>query len=232
MLRCVREDRRLLEPVAVQGRADSADLAVHHRAWSYEVGPRACLAHGRLGEQFEGGVVVDSTIPDYAAMPVVGIFAEADIRHRDEIRCGPLHRTNGFLHDAVFVVRSLAERILLRREAEEDHGGDAKFRQLLRLGRGLVHRQSKDARHGGNRRLHAGILPNEEWLHETIGVDGRLSDERTDGGGPPQPSGPIAGTRELSHGHEPPLSFRRARRPCGSARPRTLGTRENVRPPR
>ena len=79
MLRRVREDRSLLESLAVQGGADGGDLAVHHRTRGHEVRSGARLAHRGLREQLDRGVVADSPVPDHAAMPMVRVLAQTDI---------------------------------------------------------------------------------------------------------------------------------------------------------
>src|SRR5439155_1613557 len=136
MLRRVGEDRGPFESMAVQGGADSGDLAVHHRTRSHDIRAGARLTQRNFLEQLNGSVVVDPSVPD------------------------------------------------------------------------------------------------NERLHETVRVDGRLSDECAESGGPPQPPRPITGTREVSHGLEPPRDFQSDPRRYGPWRPGRFGIRGIERPPR
>ena len=141
-------------------------------------------------------------------MPMVRVLAQTDVGHHDDIWRRLLDHSNRLLDDTVFFEGPASNRVLLRRQAEKNHRRDPECPELLRLGGGLSGRQAKDAGHGGNHPIRAGILADEKRLHKTVRIDRRLSDERAQGCGAPQPSQPISRTREVSHGLEPPQGFR------------------------
>src|SRR3989475_5115680 len=141
-------------------------------------------------------------------MTGVRVFAQTDVRDRDDVWRGLHGRPDRLLDDPVFVVRPLSERILVRRQTEKDHGRETEGRELLGLRDGFINRQPGDPRHRRNRGIGARILSDEDWLHEMARIDRRLADERPKGWGPSESSETRTGTREVSHGLGPPRRSR------------------------
>ena len=63
-------------------------------------------------------------------MAVVGVLAEADVADHAEAGVGVLERSDGVLDDAIRRVGLAAQPILARRQAEQEHRGNAKGPQL------------------------------------------------------------------------------------------------------
>ena len=105
------------------------------------------MGDGLARQQLQGGVVVDVTVLDHAAMAVIRILAETDVGDDDELRHVTLERTHRLLHRALVVPRLGPGRILGVRDPEEQHAADAQRRGLARVAQQLVDRRLGHARH-------------------------------------------------------------------------------------
>jgi hypothetical protein len=73
-------------------------------------------------------------------VPVIGVFAGADVANNQHLRHFALDRPHGALHDTVWVERSARVAILLFRDPEEKDGPDTGLGQLGNLPRQDVDR--------------------------------------------------------------------------------------------
>ena len=130
----IRQDRQAREARAVESRADRGDHPVHHPRRGDHVGPRAGMADRLLGEERQGRVVVDvdppAPIHQRAAMPMVGVLAEADVGDDQQARRLPLHEPDRLLDDPRLLHRGRPPRILMRGDAEEEDGRDPQLGHL------------------------------------------------------------------------------------------------------
>ena len=92
-------------PAAVEGGPDGRHLAVHHPARRHDVGARRRPGRARSAVQLERRVVADLAVgTEHAAVPVVGVLVEAEVRHQDELVAHRVaHGAQRDLHDAVGV---------------------------------------------------------------------------------------------------------------------------------
>lgn len=159
------------------------------------------MAHGGLGQQFQGGVVEHRAAGGQdAAVAVAHVFAQADVG--DDVERGPamLEAAHGFLYDTVLGIGAAGLFVLLGRDAEKDHGLQAVIHGLFHLLFQLGQRQLVLAGHGADLLAEGLVL----GLHHKIGHDevfgqqGRgLAHHAADFGGPAQTSAAMEG---LGHG--------------------------------
>ena len=76
-------------------------------------------------EQLEGGVVVDLSVFEHAAMPMIRVLAHADVGDHHESRRLALERTHCLLHWSAIIPGRRPGRVLHVRYAEEQHTADA-----------------------------------------------------------------------------------------------------------
>ena len=181
--------------------ADGGHAAVHHVGGGHHVGTGGGMAHGGLGQQFQGGVVEHRAAGGQdAAVAVAHVFAQADVG--DDVERGPamLEAAHGFLYDTVLGIGAAGLFVLLGRDAEKDHGLQAVIHGLFHLLFQLGQRQLVLAGHGADLLTEGLVL----GLHHKIGHDevfgqqGRgLAHHAADLGGPAQTSAAMEG---LGHG--------------------------------
>ena len=92
------------------------------------------------------GVVADGAVLHHAAVAVARVLAEAHVGDDEQVGHGVLHRAHRLLHDAVLGVGLGAARVLLLRDAEQQHGRDAHAGGVLALLDELVDREAVLAR--------------------------------------------------------------------------------------
>jgi hypothetical protein len=110
------------------------------------------VADGGLREQLERAVVIDSSVLAHdAAVPVVGVLAQAHICHHQQLGHSLLDRARGQLHDALAIPRAGAVRVLLGGQPEQHHRGDPQRGRLLGLVDRGGERQAVDPRHRRDR---------------------------------------------------------------------------------
>ena len=129
-------------------------------------------------EQLDARVVVDRAVgAQQAAVAVARVLAQAHVGDDEHVGVGLLDRARGELDDALVVPGARALLVLVRGDAEEQHGGDAQRGGLARLVDGGGDREPVDARHGLDRRATVEPLLDEERQHEVAGVQPRLAHE-------------------------------------------------------
>ena len=166
---------RSLKPSRVELRAQRADAAVHHVARGHDIRARACVRGGGAGEQLERCVVVHAAVVEHdAAVAVAGVGAQAHVGDHDQLRVRLLERSNRELDDALVVVGARALLVLLGRQAEQQHGGDAELVRLSGVLHGLGDRQPVHARHGGDRGAALAQL-DEHRVNEAVRAELRLA---------------------------------------------------------
>ena len=125
----------------------AADAAVHHVRGRDDVGAGFGMGERHLGQHLQGEVVVDVAVLDDAAVTVAGVFAEADVGDDEQLRHLFLEGGDRHLDDALLVVGAGAGFVLLRRDAEQQHPGDAQLPHLLGFLDQVVDRLLVAARH-------------------------------------------------------------------------------------
>ena len=112
--------------MAVQGRTNRLDAAVHHIGWSDDVGSRLRVRQSDAAEQFQRRIVVDLAIRiENSAVAMVGVLAAAEVGHHKHLRQLPLDGANRPLDDSVAVVTARRDGVFVCRNAEEKHALDA-----------------------------------------------------------------------------------------------------------
>jgi hypothetical protein len=147
----------------------------------------------RARQQLERGVVVDAAAAQLAAVPVVGVLAAADVRDAHETRRRLAEGAHRALDGPLVVPGRAALGVLVLRDAEEHHGGDA-----LREGGGSrlgdeVGRLPRHTRHRRDRLLDALARTGEEREHEVRGGETRLAHQPAQRRRPAQTAQPDGG---------------------------------------
>ena len=130
-------------------------------------------------------------------MAVARVLAEADVGHHEEIGDGLLHRAYRLLDDAVLRVGLGAARVLLRGQAEEQHGRDAHGRGVLALLEQLVDGQAELSRHGSDGLAHAAAVNGKERVDEVIRAEHGLADHPANERRLAEPAGPVQWIRHV-----------------------------------
>ena len=176
-------------PCSSSARAQRADAAVHHVARRDGVGARGGLGDGGAREQLERRVVVDDAVgAQHAAVAVARVLAQAQVGDHEQVGVGALDRARRELDDALVVPRARALLVLGRRQAEQQHRGDAERVRLAGLAHRGVDREVVDARHRGDRRAAAAAVDDEHRVDEVARRELGLAHEVADAGGRAQPA--------------------------------------------
>jgi hypothetical protein len=181
------------EPRLVERLPDRAHAAVHHVGRRDHVGARARMRQRLGGEHGQRGVVVDLVPAQHAAVPVVGVLAEAHVGDEHEAGGGAANRLQRPRHDAVGAGRTAAARILALRDAEEEDRGYPEIGQAAALLRRPIDGQLGHARHRVDRLLDAPARHDEQRLHELFDRDTRLAHEAPERLAPPQAPRAVSG---------------------------------------
>ena len=92
------------------------------------------MADGRLGQQGQRGIIEHRAVGhQHAAVAVAHVFAEADVGDDDELGPALLEAAHGLLHNAVLGVGRAGFFIFFSRNAEEQHGHQARVHGLFHL---------------------------------------------------------------------------------------------------
>jgi hypothetical protein len=118
-------------------------------------------------------------------MPVVGIFAQTDIRHHHHFGNVPFNRPDRLLNDPVIGKVLQPKRIFLRRDAEQNHGRDSQAESGFRFAHGFIDRQLGNSRHRADLRP-PGAVPHEQRIDEITGIQFRFAHHRAQAGRSPQ----------------------------------------------
>ena len=122
-------------------------------------------------------------------MAVVGVLAKARVGDRHERQLEGADPSEGILDDPV-VVRGLgAERVLRRRQAEQDDPTDPELGQATGLLGGHVGRHPLDPGHRGDRLAHPRARTDEERGDQHRRMQARLPDQGPECRRAPQPAG-------------------------------------------
>ena len=92
-----------------------------------------------LGDQFQGGVVVNLLPVQTAAVTVIRVLAEADIGNHRHAGNPVFQLADSLLHNAVAGIGPRPEGVFLFRQAKEDQGTHAAFQAVFGLFHQLVH---------------------------------------------------------------------------------------------
>ncbi len=175
---------------AVEGGPDRGDPPVHHVGRGNDVGTGHRLADRGAGKQAKRPIIVHLPADQNAAMPMVGVFAGADIRDHQDIRRVPFDGSNRLLHDPIGVVGAAARRILLGWDPKEQHGTDAEFGQVVQFPWQLVHGELELPRHRANFPAHAGSMGHEQGIDKVLGSQRGLPHQAPHRFAAPQPPHP------------------------------------------
>jgi hypothetical protein len=160
--------RRLLVARLVERLADRAHAPIHHVGRRDHVRARFHVRQRRARDEVERRIVHDPPILDHAAVPVAGVLAEAHVGHDEQVGNRLLHGADGLLDDAVLRVRLAAARVLLLRQAEQEHSRNAHGRRVLALAQQLVDGEPGLPRHRPDRVPHPSPVDDEEWVHQVV----------------------------------------------------------------
>src|SRR5690242_6576380 len=105
------------------------------------------MGKGLLGQEFQGGVVVNIAVLDDAAVAVVGVFAHADIGDYRQVRYLLLQGPDRFLDDPGIGVGVAADSVLGFRNSEENDRRNPQLMDLLGLGDDILDGLLVDPRH-------------------------------------------------------------------------------------
>ena len=173
----------------------SAPASAWERATRVEDGEGFVVEDVAFGEAWNLAAVEE------AAMPRLGVLAEADVGDDHELRHASLELAYRALDDAIRVEVLRADGVLRRRETEEKDRGNAGSRDGFCLAGELVDRPLEDAGHRGY--LVPDLFPvgDEKGIDEIVGGEDRLPDHAPDPCIQPEPSRSLrTGNRALFAG--------------------------------
>ena len=179
-----------LEALSVQRPANRSDSAIHHVGRGNDVGPGTGVRQRLPHQQVEGSVVLDLAVLDDAAVAVVGVLAQAGVGDHQQVRGLVLDGPYGFLHHAAVGVSFRAYRILGLGDAKQDHARDAQAPDDLGLPGRAVHRELRDAGHGGDGLLLVPPRADEQRIDEVPRTQRGLAHEIAQQAGPSKSSWP------------------------------------------
>src|SRR3989441_1143875 len=167
----------LVEPAELAGGADHRVLAGHPVGGQQHPELELRVRDRGAREQLQRRVVAHGAVLDHAAVAVARVLAQAHVGDDEEVGHRVLHGAHRLLDDAVVGVRLRAARVLLRRDAEEKHAGDAHAGGVLALLDQLVHREAVLTRHRRDRLAHAAPVHDEQRVDEVVDRQRRLAHE-------------------------------------------------------
>jgi hypothetical protein len=168
--------------VLVERLADGADPAVHHVGRRDDVGAGRGVRERRPGQVGERAVVVDLDEagrigPQRAAVPVLGVLAEADVGPQRQGRQLPAERGQRARHRAGRIPGGRPLGVLAVRQAEQDDARHAGGLQVAALLHDHVHAHLRALRHGRDVAPDAFAAAHEQRGDEIVGAEARLADE-------------------------------------------------------
>ena len=158
--------------MGVQRIPDGAHPSVHHVRRGHDVGPGAGMTERGSDQGTERQVIVDVATFDQSAMAVIGVRAEADVRHDHEFVSEYVFQSLDRPLDSPRVVGrcppvgSLGSR---RRLAEEQYRANAESEIRFHLWQKPLHPHAGDSRHGGHRLFGPIRRQDEVREHELVG---------------------------------------------------------------
>ena len=147
------------------------------------------MGQGRFGQQVQSGVVIHGLAVDKAAVAVVGVFAQADVRDHHQVRQLVLNGFNRALNDAVLGVGLGPQRIFFRWDAEKDDRRNAQIERLPGRLHQIVHGELIVAGHGIDGGFHPFALDGEQGQDQVIHGQGSFAHHPSQGLVATHPSG-------------------------------------------
>src|SRR5450755_1091752 len=172
----VGHDGRLLKALLIQQGADRADTTIHHVGGRNDIRASFDVREGHVAQQLQCFVVLHIAVLDDAAMPVAGVFTQANVGDDQRIRCLGLQTPDRLLDDALLGVCLRAYLVLLVGDAKEQYGWNAQARDALRFTPQVLQRPLHNPWHGGNLAWLVDAFRNEERVDELLDVQVRLAD--------------------------------------------------------
>src|SRR5260370_9958699 len=193
IFRCIRKNGNVLEFVFVQDFANGAHPPIHHVGWGNDVGAGARVRERLLGKNRHGGVICHFTVLDDAAVPMVGVFAEAHVRYDKKFQICLANRFNGALHYAIGTERTGTTCVLGFRQSEKNDPEDPKRPHLTALLHNLIDGLLMDAWHRADFLADLGTRAHEHRVNEARCAQARLSNQAAKRLAPPQTPRPMGG---------------------------------------
>ena len=122
--------------------SDGATMSAPARAW---------LTAVRASSSSVASLSTDAVVAQHPAVAVLGVLAQADVGHHEQVGPRALDRARGELHRALGVPGAGALLVLLGGYPEQQHGGEAEPRGVLCLGDGGGDREPLDPGHRRDR---------------------------------------------------------------------------------
>ncbi|CAK8722690.1 hypothetical protein GKODMF_14280 [Candidatus Electrothrix gigas] len=112
----------VMKIIFIQGTADLAHSSVHHIRRRNHICARLGMGQGSPGQQFQGGVVIHVITVQAAAMAVVCVLTQADIRDHRQIRGRVLQFLNRLLNNTVLSMSAGPHSVFFFWQTEENDG--------------------------------------------------------------------------------------------------------------
>jgi hypothetical protein len=114
-----------------------------------------------------------------AAVTVAGVFTDAYICNHGQLRGALLDCADRLRHRSVWIPSAAADRIFVRRNAEEQHRRYLEFSNLVDFKIELIDRQLGMTRHRADRAHNAAASGNEEWRNQMVDAERRFAHHAT-----------------------------------------------------
>ena len=124
IFRGIRHDWDVFVSALVQRLADCTDAAVHHIRWCDDIGTGARVRKALFDEEFHRPVVLHLPCLNDAAMPVVCVFAEANVGDDEQGWHCILNRADCLLDNSIVGVCLGTQRVLFLRDSKQDGAGN------------------------------------------------------------------------------------------------------------
>jgi hypothetical protein len=126
--------------------------------------------------EVQGAVVVDFLALEHAAVPVVGILAEADIGNHDHFREPFLHGPHRFLNDAILGIGAGAQGVFAVRQTKKNDGRNVLLGSFLNVLHQVIEGLLKVPRHGWDRVFDVLAPDGKQRQNEIVGGQLGLAD--------------------------------------------------------
>src|SRR5258708_22855792 len=101
-------------------------------------------------------------------MAVVGVLAQTDVSHDQQVQLGLANGFNGALNHSVVGIRLSAARIFFLRDAKQNNSGNAKLLDLAAFFEKFIHRLLRDAGHRADWIPYTLPWTNEHRINQTM----------------------------------------------------------------
>ena len=103
----------------IKTRANGGNHAVHHAAGSHDVGTGLGVRNGNFGQNIQGLIVENiACVAEQTTVPMIRIFAQANVGDDDEIGQFCFDGANGLLNDAIVGEVFQANRVFFGGQAK------------------------------------------------------------------------------------------------------------------